>query len=436
MMNRQFLNNVTNYFFIVSALFLGFLFYMTTVGTVDGNMFIYQILSLLISLVTFFIFLKTKTKVGLIFFILIFQLFISRLILFFDVLLEPSDVGRYQEEAKVIGNSPFFYDGVIKVVTTDNYFSDINDLGYISTTGFVYFVFGDYYAETIIIYLKLFFHLATILLFCKTLQMLSCYNKLWIKFVAIFWGINIYAVYFAISGLKENIFTFFISTAVYYLVRLIRRYSRTNLFFFLLATAGTFCFRLTPPLYFLGAYIGFLWLKTKSSRYIFILLLGIILIISIGYQLLLYYFPFMEVLSAKRMLAEEDTGSSFVAYNLISAFIGPYPSVLNSHNNVNLITSTYSIYHLGFSVFAILGIYHVIRERVVIMYPFFIVYFLNVCMMVLTGYSTNARYSYPFILLYYAFIPYGLSYYYKKKYYSPYLVGAILISFIYNIYKA
>ena len=435
-MNRQFLNNVTQYYFLVSALFLGFLFYMTTVGTVDDNMFIYQILSLLFSLVAFFIFWGIKTRAGLLFFIFIFQLLISGLMLLFDVLLEPSDVGRYQEEAKVIGNSHFFYDGIIKVVTNDDYISDINDLGYISTTGFVYYVFGDYYAETIIIYLKLFFHLVTVLLFCKTLQMLSCYNKLWIKFVAIFWGINLYAVYFAISGLKENIFTFFISIAVFYLVRLIKHYSRTNLFFFLLATVGTFCFRLTAPLYFWGAYIGFIWLKTKSSRYIFILLLGIILIISIGYQLLLYYFPFMEVLSAKRMLAEENTGSSFTAYNLLTTFIGPYPSVLNSHINVNLITCTYSIYHLGFSVFALLGIYHVIRERVLIMYPFFIVYFLNVCMVVLTGYSTNARYSYPFVLLYYAFIPYGLSLFYKKKYYFPYLVGVILISFIYNISKA
>ena len=190
-------------------------------------------------------------------------------------------------------------------------------------------------------------------------------------------------------------------------------------------------FRGSYPAYFAIGYLSYLGLRRFPTFFTRWFLVILIIFSIVGTSVVLQYMP---ELSGSIEEKEETYGSGALqTLAIINAFIAPYPAIANTPQNANLISMPYAIVNLSFSFFAFMGIYYATRKRISKLYPLAFVFVLNAVMLIITGFTLNARFAYPVIPIYYIFIPIGLMYAYKKRWYTIYLVGAAAITILYNI---
>lgn len=421
----------TNYHIWIGVVFMVLILFISLFcGYESDRMFYFQYLSILLSIFFFVKGVNLRSEKLFMANIALFNLLILFLFAIFDNIDIPVDTIRYQREAFQISNNKSFWGTLFHIMKSDNYIDNINDIGYLLSLSTCYLLFGEYWGNIAILVFKFVCHLLT----CKIVYhlLIILLGRKSAKISTLLWGINLYSPYLMYSGLKENIFALFVALTILSFYKLIKEVSFLHVLFFALSVLTTYGFRASYPFYFISALALYWYLKEKPSKVVLSVTIGIILIATFGSVLILEFYPQANGLFRDREVKFDSKGFSFVFLNMINAFISPYPSVTAGNQNVNLVTAAYSVFHMSFALFALTGIYHVIKYKKKNMYPLLYVFIMNSAMLIAAGFSMNARYVYPIVFAYYAFIPFGIKEYFRMRIIMPYIALVVMLTFMYN----
>lgn len=311
-----------------------------------------------------------------------------------------------------------------------SYYYEFSDFGYVSILSTLYYLFGVIAGDIFDIFLKLIAHLYSVYFIYKlSIRLL---NKDAALFVALIFGINVFASYYAFSVLKENYFIFVLLLTICQMYKFIEKKKLMNLILFVICVVWSYTFRGSLPIYFIGALFSYFILKDRKPIYTKIYIIFLITFMFVGESVILIFYP--ETASTLNHRAEVyDSSSAGLFFNLTGPFIAPIPSIASINVNSNLMIIIYSIINLSLSMFCVCGIYYVVKNGMSRLYPILFVLLYNSMMLVLTGYAINARYSYVVSPLYYMFAPIGLKYFYNKWTNFLLIFFILCITYVYNI---
>lgn len=413
---------LTGIFFL--ALFLYYIFGYQTNGILE-----FQAMALVLGLCAIIIGSKCKNLSQVLIIILVFQFFSLVGMSFFDPAEEIGDKENYEAGVREMLKMRSFSD-VIKPITNPEITSDgdISDMGYSIPLYLCVYLFGWDAGMIVMGILKLLCHVLSVIIIYK----LSCnyIGERNAQLVALIWGLNMNNSFFILAGLKESLFVIAVLYAVSRLYSQIQKPCLSNLVLFVFASFLTILFRAVFPAFFILTYIGYLVffnIESKSIRYI---LVTMSVAFSFYVVILIFSSSFESILI--RMEEDEEFTKVPIYLKILNGFIAPYPCLRIDGAKSNLMVAAYSVIHSSFSVFAVLGMFYVIKKKIKELFPILGVLCLNIAMLVITGFSMNVRFLYPTHILYYVFIPIGLAYYYKRVYYVPYLLLLFVIVMKYN----
>ena len=312
---------------------------------------------------------------------------------------------------------------------------DVADWGYVTFVGFFYELFGSQTGEIIIIGVKILLHVWT----CKFIFLIvaDLFNVKNARIVTLLWGLNLGATYWITSFLKENLFCFVVTCAVFCLYKYQRVSWKDNklvyliLFFFsLLCTA---LFREIFPLFFIMTFMSFTLIPKIVNKYFGLICIFAVLASYFATDFIVYFVPNAAGGFIQR---EEFYGNSMMmaVLNVINPLISPYPALnINTNQIANIQISAFASYNIVFAYFIIMGAYYVIKNKLNKMYPLIMVLLLNSVMLISYGFSMNFRYIYITTPIAYILIPYGLHNYCKLKLLVPYVFFVISLTLLYNV---
>ena len=420
--------NVRMYSVITGILFLTLFVYYTLSHDTNGILE-FQILTLTLCICAILIGTKCKNLAHVLLIILIFQVFSLFGMSFFNPAEDIADKENYEEFVREMMKMRSFSE-IIRPITHPevNGINDIGDMGYSLPLLLCVNLFGWDTGLFVMGMVKLLCHtLSGILIYKLVVNYIGNNNAM---FVALLWGLNLNNSFFILAGLKESLFVIAVLYAVYRMYAQIRKPSLVNLIFFLVASFITILFRVVFPAFLILTYVGYFVLfnvHNKRLKYITVL---ITMIISIMVVLFIFSSSFQTVLA---MMEEDEEFTKVPIYlKIINGFIYPYPCIRIDGAKANLLVASYSAVHSSFAIFAIMGIYYIIKKREKDLFPIMGVFILNTLMLIITGFSMNIRFLYPTHILYYVFVPIGLTYYFKRLIYVPYMFILFIIVFMYN----
>ena len=228
-------------------------------------------------------------------------------------------------------------------------------------------------------------------------------------FAAFVWGTQLFAVFTAACGLKENFMVMFILASLYFIARMWEAFNVQNMLAALFFATFALLFRMAIFYMLLASILCVVAVRYPLiKKYIvFFLIVGIIFT--------LYYFKMaFEEMTAMRadgeameyehyesMVADKmSQGGVFASIvNYISAAIGPFPNIVSEGEKANYITTySFSSFCKTFYAFYFLyGIYLIIKNKVVKLIPFIVFWGFEILMLIVTFYTLHDRYHWPHV---------------------------------------
>jgi hypothetical protein len=256
------------------------------------------------------------------------------------------------------------------------------------------------------------------------------------KVVFLFWGLNTCAIVINVMGCKESIFTTLLIIAMYQLCYSYRKKDIFHLVLAIIFVGLTMFFRIWLTAFF-TIIILLRPLYSRISTYF--ALFAVVALTLITAFLGLYISTAFPVLSI--LLSTQQIKSSLLFINMLTGFLGPYPNLLQNYLDPNsLFWSPYSAFKVLFSFFAIYGAWHVLKHRVIKLYPLFLFVFFNILLVVGTVRAFDYRFSYTMIPFFFIFAVYGFNHFkfngrfkYRNIFLNLYYVAIFLLVFNYNI---
>lgn len=322
---------------------------------------------------------------------------------------------------------------------------DRDDLGFFCIVFCVYQAVGS---PSIGIHVLLILNLIVILISSYYLYRLSQFflSQRMSVFIAFLWGTQLFGVYTACVGLKENFFSATIILAMYNLYAYM--YRRGVMKIINLLGFGVFSYLILffrQPLFYmiLLALFSIPFLRLPFVRKYLPAVMFILLILS---SLLGVYF--VDAVGADRDLSydelsqmtEEKTSGGVVTYvtNYLGALIGPFPSFVSDPVKSNYIT-TYnfgSFCKMIYSFYALMAVWYIIVKRQVQYLPLILFIVLDSFMLVFCFYSLHDRYQWmhiPFVMILGGVGCEKFARYVRPSYKKAYIGLCLLFILIYNM---
>ena len=428
MIETEYGSIIRKYSGITGILFLSlFIFYALTHNT--NGILEFQAISLILCLFSIIIGTKCNKISHILIVILSFQIFSLIGMSFFDPAEDIADKENYEDFVREMLKMNSVEDLLSPITSLEvTGYSDISDMGYSLPLYICVYLFGWDVGLFVMGILKLLCHTISVVFIYK----LSC-TFIGIKnsmFVALLWGLNINNSFFILAGLKESLFVIAVLYAVYRMYTQIQRPCLKNIFLFLFASFLTILFRAVFPAFFILTYIGYFVIFKIRSKRLKYLIAAITFVLCFVAVLIIFSSSFQTIMYM--MEEDEEFTKAPIYLKIINGFVYPYPCIRIDGAKANLLVASYSAIHASFAIFAIMGLFYVIKNKQKQLFPLIGVFSLNTLMLIITGFSMNIRFLYPTHILYYVFIPIGITYYFKRKIYVPYMCFVFLIVVMYN----
>ena len=424
-------------YFIISVLFLVLLYFflilLFNIILPTADVIVIQVISLFFFVNTFLLGIRLKIR-DIFIVIFLFQLILSISLFVSHSFEYNSDYFSYTAIATkgINMNAGDF----IKYIYA-NYpdLNDVSDLGYPFVLRFVYQIAGNQiYGDFLMCLLNVFLVLPTLYFVWKLSS--GLFSKEEAKISVLFWGLNLYSVWTNASGMKETVFVLVSTGASYYLYKYLTVRSFKKLLWCILFIIGTFFFRNYITIFFVIIFVSARFFrKTYEKHFVFILISSLIAIFG-ATSLLSYLVPDVVAILAQRDSLLANTGFSGNLFNVISAFIAPYPAIGGLNQNVNLLIIVFVAFKVFFSIWGIIGIIYIIKLKQTQAYPIVNILYFNILLTIIAGFSLNYRYMHVTMPLYFIFMVHGfysMSREKSKYIIIPYFILVTIFIVLYNL---
>ncbi|MBO4814312.1 MAG: glycosyltransferase family 39 protein [Muribaculaceae bacterium] len=436
--------------FFITAAFLYILFFaLFAFGqkskVPDLPIVVMQMLGMI--MIVFFSFLYDRQSISkTLLLIVLFQLICCYGLRFFNIEyfenplgFDPQDAMGYHQHGSHIEKSFIVYLRYLDSIV------QLDDYGFNLIVYFVYGLSGD---PDMGIQLLVLFNIIAVTISSFFIYKLS--NRFFDKadscFIAFFWGTELYAVYTASIGLKENFMVMFVIIAIYYIMRVHKSLVSKDIIYAVLFSLPLLLFR-TSVFYMLMCVLVYLLALrlplVKRHIYVFILIIAVLATIY-AYQAIDelalqqgYSYDMLQDFADRKV---KKTGSLIYTLNYLASVIGPFPNmVANEMVKQNYITlySFSSFCKVFYSFFMIYGIYGAFRRKHYEMIGIFLFWFLNTFMLLFTLFAQHDRYQWPHMPFTLVLACYGLMCWRDErhilKWDKLYFIFALLIILIFNL---
>lgn len=428
-------NNIIIY--TISYIIIAFLLYLISSSTIPPFALIFLQLSLLISF-SYFLWQGLRFTIGAVIGgILLYQLFFTLSLHYYFVDVEqlpfgynPVDAITYLNITKFSMNHSF--QEFLDYMEWKDF--ELSDYGFPLILRFVYGVLGNVEAGIVV--------MCIINCFSITLGAWGVYklalfflDKGQAKVVALFWGLNSCSIWSNVCGLKESIFTTILIFTMYLMYKYWREkkmYVLLLWIFFLFLTA---LFRYYLTLFFIILFVCRPLYVSRLDRFIPLFIVLLTFFAAFTSYIISTQIPILTEILLNQ--TEKVTGLPMILGNMIVGFIGPLPNFLQ-HDNLEALTySPFSAFMVFFSIYALLGSWYILKNRVIKLYPLLLFVFFNILLVISSIHSFDYRFSYTMVPFYFILIVYGFIHapklgYFKLTRFLYYPLGLILI-FWYNL---
>lgn len=224
-------------------------------------------------------------------------------------------------------------------------------------------------------------------------------------FITFVWGTELYAVYTAASGLKENYMLALILPAFYFLAKLYKYFELKNIIYFFIFASSALLFRMALFYMLVLSFFVVIFLRFPFIRkyIVFFTITGIIVVC-------VYYYNVVDTIALERgysydaldKISDNKLGhSGMIAQflNYFAGFIGPFPNIVATGVKANYITmfSFSSFCKVMYSFFFIYGAYAAIRYRKYEYVPLLSFWLMHIVMLLFTFFTQHDRYQWPHI---------------------------------------
>lgn len=359
-------------------------------------------------LLVFFSLLYDKQSISkTILMIVVFQLICSFGLRFFNMDYfnspfgyKPVDAALYHRYGSHIELSLFGFIKYLNVLEVR-----LDDMGFPLIVYFVYHLSGD---PVIGVHLLVFVNVVAIAISSYYLYKISnlFFEKGESCFVAFFWGTELFSVYTAAVGLKENFMVMFIVIAIYYIVSVNRRLFIKEIICAVLFSLPILLFR-TSVFYMLISVLLFIVVLRLPifKRYFYVYIILITIIASFyTYQIIDelavqqgYSYEFFEDLVRTKV---RHQGRLTYYLNYLASVLGPFPNLISvdivKRNYITLYSFS-SFCKVFYSFFFVYGIFSIFKNKHFELISVFIFLLLNTIMLVFTLFAQHDRYQWPHI---------------------------------------
>ena len=432
-MNSIVNTNFAKYVCVVSVMSLLCCLILPFVFRLDIQMFLFQILSIFLTITFVLISVRCKIPIQIILLLVaLYFLLLRGSCLLFEIEDLPYDGITYQDWGEYISRFDSLYDGFTALLNRPPYDANINDFGYVILISFLYKWFGSFWGSIIMELLKYTIHIVGCFFLYKLSKLV--FDKESAIMTTTLWAFNSYIVYFSIANLKEPFFCALVIIATYYMYLAIINKAPIYFCIFIISSLSTFFFRAVFPIYYIFTYYFFLLFQKKlSRRNMSIVVLMAFVLMFTGTGVLSLFFPEVVGLVKQREDTFESNGMIFYFLNILSTYISPFPAFDSSNMIVNLSTVSYSLLNMTFAIFGMLGIYYSIKKEFTLQFPLIMIILFNSGLVIISGFSMNARFTIPIVPLFYSFIPLGLTYAFNRRIILSYLAFVFTITLLYNL---
>ena len=400
----------TRKFFSIAALyyllFFALLVFAQRGGIPDSSIIVMQLLGM--GFVAFFSLLYDKQSIAkTLLFVLAFQLLCCYGLRYFNIDYFHNALGYRPLDALIYNRYGSHIElslvGFIKYLNVLSV--KLDDMGFSLIVYFVYSLAGD---PLVGIHLLVLFNVFAVLISSFYVYKISImfFEKDISCFAAFFWGTELYAVYTASVGLKENFMVMFIVIAIYYIVHVNRGMLIKDIVLAVVFSLIMLLFR-TAIFYMLISALLFILsirlsvLKRYFYVYIFVVgLLGIVYTYQIVDEIAIqqgYNYEFFEELVANKI---RHNGRITYMFNYLASAFGPFPNLISEDvDKQNYITlySFSSFCKVFYSFFLVYGIYNIFKKKHFELIALFVFMLLNSIMLVFTLFAQHDRYQWPHI---------------------------------------
>lgn len=421
--------------YIVVAILL-YLTVATGLGFLKSNINLNVLYLQILSLLTYFIYIKIGLRLSLFNTILLtfFYQIILSYTLYFDFRYILGDVLGYNPvDSKLysviaLNSSSMSFTDFIKYL--NNYFDSLSDYGFPIFLRYIYIFFPNVVtAQILLILCNCIFQ--TIV--CYITWQIICFIKIdYItkKWILVLWGGNPCSIYLNAAGLKEPLFCLLCMVAIYFIYKFNKHKKIKTIFFLVISILCTWFFRYYMSLFLFLIFYGFCVAKKLYKKY-FASIILISFVLCVGFtSILIEIFPeiYYVILQTEEML---PSGVGKYFYYLL-AFLSPIPKFFNMETPQMLLVVGYSIVKFAFSVFAIIGSIYIIKYKRLEFFPLINICVFTIIMLIVSGHYINYRYFYPIMPCFFILMVYGVRYCKRWIAYS-YLVCSAFIIVLFNL---
>jgi hypothetical protein len=263
------------------------------------------------------------------------------------------------------------------------------------------------------------------------------FDKKLVKIVIFLLGINSYSIYIHASGLKENIFLFFIISSFYFLRKINVEFSAINVVIFSINVFIVSTFRWYVALFFL---VILFYNFVKKFSLVNILLPFSLLILILAGAFISNVTEFFKIQEGQiyiaKSLQQYRIGTFFgLLSNFLASLIGPFASFLDAKQLAPILYNSSNFFKSILSFFFWFGFFLSFKERYYKIYPYIIFCSLNIFLVNASATSFDMRFQYTMIPFFYLISIYGTLNSIKKiKYFFAIYLFVVLLPviFFYN----
>jgi hypothetical protein len=252
------------------------------------------------------------------------------------------------------------------------------------------------------------------------------------KVVVLLWGLNSCSVYINVRGCKESIFVTLLIIAMYQLYSYYRKKNISSLFLSVIFIGATIFFRIWLTAFFVIIILFKPIYSGNCKRFALLMVIVLTIITTYANYFISAFSPVMERL----LLRQENSSNRFgnmLLINMITGFLGPYPSILQSTDQNTFFWASYAGFKTFFSLFALYGGWYILKNQITKLYPLFFYIFFNILLVVGSVRSFSYRFSYTMIPFFFILIVYGFNHFrFKYKTIIPVFYFFIIFVLVYN----
>jgi hypothetical protein len=268
-------------------------------------------------------------------------------------------------------------------------------------------------------YLLLIINCVCISLSAKRLGSISAYflDNYFVKIIMLLWGVNAFSIYINPSGLKENIFIFFIVSSFYYFQKFNETKKINNLFYFFGCLIIIIFFRIYIAISILFLFLFQKVFLLKKVEKFLPLALTTLIASGVLLSVIISYFNIDNQLLNKALSVQvyRSGGQMGMLTNFISAWIGPFPSLLKVNQTAPLIYATGNLVKMVFSIYFILGLYIVFKNEIIKLYPYAIYCVFNIFLIIVSNTALDMRFQYTMLPFFFLISIVGFKHYMRSS---------------------